>query len=64
MVAAVRTDHGTQKGGDMEQLAIGGQVFLIGRAREVFAELERIAAFSEYGIGWCHPIRLLDISAN
>jgi len=48
----------------MEQMSLNGEILLIGKAADVFAELERIAAFSQHGIGWCHPLCPVDISAN
>ena len=45
----------------MEQMSLNGEILLIGKAADVFAELERIAAFSRHGIGWSHllyPVRL------
>jgi hypothetical protein len=48
----------------MEQMALNGEILLIGKAADVFAELERIAAFSQHGIGWCHPLPAAPVSAN
>jgi hypothetical protein len=48
----------------MEQMSVNGEILLIGKAADVFAELERIAAFSRYGIGWCHPLSPGEISGN
>jgi hypothetical protein len=48
----------------MEQLALNGEILLIGKAADVFAEMERIVAFSRHGIGWCHPFCPGDLSGN